>query len=111
MTEFAEMVSLCLLTSVLSDDVATTHIRVFIFFPAALCFYDHGEYRRIFVLFPFNLCLPCFDACCWLGGKKGIRPVKTEWWGAGVVICLELGADLHMAQLMPLPLHHCLLLQ
>ena len=26
------------------------------------------------------------------------------WWGAGVVICLERGADLHMAQLMPLPL-------
>jgi len=30
--------------------------------------------------------------------------VKTEWWGTGVVICLERGADLHMAQLMPLPL-------
>jgi len=29
---------------------------------------------------------------------------KTERWGAGVVICLERGADLHMAQLMPLPL-------
>jgi len=29
---------------------------------------------------------------------------KTEWWGAGMVICLEQGADLHMAQLMPLPL-------
>ena len=42
--------------------------------------------------------------CCWLGGRKGIRPAKTEWWGAGVVICLERGADLHMAQLMPLPL-------
>ena len=41
---------------------------------------------------------------CWLGGRKGIRPVKTEWWGAGVVICLERGADLHTAQLMPLPL-------
>jgi len=27
---------------------------------------------------------------------------KTEWWGAGVAICLERGADLHMAQLMPL---------
>ena len=27
-----------------------------------------------------------------------------EWWGAGVVFCLELGADLHMTQLMPLPL-------
>jgi len=42
--------------------------------------------------------------CCWLGGRKGIRPAKTEWWGAGVVICLERGADLHIAQLMPLPL-------
>jgi len=29
---------------------------------------------------------------------------KTEWWGAGMVICLERGADLHMAKLMPLPL-------
>jgi len=41
---------------------------------------------------------------CWLGGRKGIRPVKTEWWGAGMVICLERGADLYIAQLMPLPL-------
>jgi len=39
-----------------------------------------------------------------LGGRKGIRPVKNEWWGAGVVIWLERGAGLHMAQLMPLPL-------
>ena len=29
---------------------------------------------------------------------------KTEWWGAGMVICLERVADLHIAQLMPLPL-------
>ena len=29
---------------------------------------------------------------------------KLEWWGTGVVICLERGADLHMAQPMPLPL-------
>ena len=41
---------------------------------------------------------------CWLDGRKGIRPVKTEWWGTGMVVCLEQGADLHMAQLMPLPL-------
>jgi len=41
---------------------------------------------------------------CWLGGKRGIRPVKTEQWGAGVVICLEQDADLHLFQLMPLPL-------
>jgi len=39
------------------------------------------------------------------GRQKG-HPAckKTEWWGAGVVICLEQGADLHMAQLMLLPL-------
>jgi len=31
------------------------------------------------------------------------RPVKIEWWGVGVVICLERGADcLHLVQLMPL---------
>jgi len=43
-----------------------------------------------------------------LGGRKGIWPVKkTEWWGAGVVICLERGADLHIAQLMPLLLTVC----
>jgi len=49
--------------------------------------------------------LPSVLRHCWLGGRKGIRPVKkTEWWCAGVVICLEQGADLHMAQQMPLPL-------
>ena len=26
------------------------------------------------------------------------------WWGAGVVMCLERGQDLHTAQLMLLPL-------
>jgi len=40
-----------------------------------------------------------------VGRQKG-HPAckKTEWWGAGMVICLERSADLHMAQLMPLPL-------
>jgi len=37
---------------------------------------------------------------CWLGGTKGIRPVKTEWWCAGLVIYLERAADLHTAHLM-----------
>jgi len=42
---------------------------------------------------------------CWLGSRKGIWPAKkTEWWDAGVVICLERGADLHIVQLMSLPL-------
>jgi len=47
-----------------------------------------------------NLLYICFDTVGW----EGIRPVKTEWWGAGMVICLERCADLHMTQLMPLPL-------
>jgi len=40
-----------------------------------------------------------------VGWQKG-HPAckKTEWWGAGMVICLECSADLHTAQLMPLPL-------
>ena len=54
---------------------------------------------------PSVLLLPSVLLRCWLGGRKGIRPVKKlEWLGAGVVTCLDRGADLHMAQLMPLPL-------
>jgi len=33
-----------------------------------------------------------------------------DWWGAGVVIYVERGANaIHMVQLMPLPPHHLLL--
>ena len=39
-----------------------------------------------------------------VGWQEGNPAYKKQWWGAGMVICLELGADLHMAQLMPLPL-------
>ena len=41
---------------------------------------------------------------CWLGGRKRIWPVKNWMMGGDMVICLERGADLHVAQLMPLPL-------
>ena len=41
---------------------------------------------------------------CLLPGRKGVRPVKNEWWGAGMVICLKRCAELLMAQLMPLSL-------
>jgi len=43
----------------------------------------------------------------WQEGNPACK--KTEWWGASAVICLERGADLHTAKLMPLPL--CLWLQ
>jgi len=50
--------------------------------------------------------LIAFSALTLLVGRQEGHPAckKTEWWSAGVVICLERGADLHMAQLMPLPL-------
>jgi len=48
--------------------------------------------------------MPSVVWCCWLGGMKGIWPVKNEWWDAGMVICLGQGADLHMVQLISLPL-------
>jgi len=44
------------------------------------------------------MCLQCFDAVGWAAGRA------SEWRGAGMVIYMERGADLHMAQLMPLPL-------
>ena len=50
--------------------------------------------------------LQSFSALTLLVGLQEGHPVckKLEWWGARVAICLERGADLHMAQLMPLPL-------
>jgi len=47
-----------------------------------------------------------FSVLTLLVGRQEGHPAckKTEWWGAGVVVYLELGADLHMVQLMPLPL-------
>jgi len=38
----------------------------------------------------------------WQEGHPACK--KIEWWGTGMVICLERDADLHTAQLMPLPL-------
>jgi len=79
---------------------------VLLLLPVCHTFYFHDfsgtVHMRLFVYF---YGLPSVLWCCWLGGRKGIRPVKkTELWGAGMVICLEWGADLHMSQLMPLPL-------
>jgi len=47
-----------------------------------------------------------FSALTLLVGRQKGHPAckKTEQWVAGVVIYLQRGANLHMAQLMPLPL-------
>jgi len=41
-----------------------------------------------------------------LVGRQEGHPAckKTERWGAGMVVCLMRGADLHIAQRIPLPL-------
>jgi len=47
-----------------------------------------------------------------LVGRQEGNPAykKAEWWGTGMVICLERGSnDLHMFRLMPLPPHRLLL--
>jgi len=51
-----------------------------------------------------------FSALTLLVGWQEGHPAckKTEWWGAGVVVCLEQGADLYMAQWIPLPQCHSL---
>jgi len=46
-----------------------------------------------------------------VGRQEGHLACKKRVVGAGMVVCLEHGAHLHMAQLMPLPLTHRLLLQ
>ena len=47
-----------------------------------------------------------FSALMLLIGRQEGHPAckKQSDGGAGVVVCLEQGANLHMAQLMPLPL-------
>jgi len=47
-----------------------------------------------------------FSALMLLVGRQAGHPAckKLSGWGAGVVICLERGADLHTVQRIPLPL-------
>ena len=83
------------------------------------CFLDECGLAFCFFVFSLNysiptLCLQCFlpsvlfafSALTLLVGRQEGHPAckKTEQWGAGMVICLERGSDLRMAQLMPLPL-------
>ena len=73
------------------------------------CFLTHGVHVRNIKACCNGLSCTCPDreswrlslSHCWLGVTKSIRSVKIEWWGVGVVISLERGADcLSMVQLM-----------
>ena len=55
------------------------------------------KYQTISLQLSLNfLFLPSMLWRCWLGGRKGIQPVKNRVVGCRMVICLERGADLHM---------------
>ena len=66
--------------------------------------------RLLAVVIQLPVLLPllhyAFSALTLLVGRQEGLPayIKVEWWDAGMVICLGRGADLHMAQLIPLPL-------
>jgi len=65
-----------------------------------------GTRHSLLVLFTNWLTVITFSALTLLVGRQEGHPAckKTEWWGTGMVICLQRGADLHMAQFMLLPL-------
>ena len=77
---------------------------------ATLMFYEHLNGHNVWFDFSFQryilyglLC--AFSALTLLVGhqEEHLACKKIEWWGVGVVICLERGADcLHIVQLMPL---------
>jgi len=51
------------------------------------------------------ICVVPYSALTLLVGRQEGHPAcKNEGWGAGMVVSLERGADLHISQLMPLPL-------
>jgi len=62
----------------------------------------YTAYKHICVAVTITTSLQCFDTVGRVEGQPACK--KLEWRGTGMVICLEQDADLHMAQLMPLPL-------
>jgi len=73
---------------------------------SGILFLDPVQKRYYSAYFVNSLLFPCaFSALTLLVGRQEGHPAcKKQWCGTGVVVCLERGADLHMAQLMPLPL-------
>jgi len=83
------------------DPLLTPHFSTFSVYTC-----DHPACRCAYLFILFCVHFSAFSALTLLVGQQEGHPArkKTEWWGAGMAICLERGADLHMAQLMPLAL-------
>jgi len=69
------------------------------------CFGKYKNEIHIMFRMTYHYCF-AFNALTLLVGRQEGHPARkiTEWWSAGMVICLGRGADLHMAQLMLVPL-------
>jgi len=57
-------------------------------------FVNARDYNKLQALLQRNHASPLSNSYSYL----------RQWWGAGLVMCMGQGADLHMVQLMPLPL-------
>jgi len=65
----------------------------------------------LFTVLLYRICFAFSALTLFVGRQEGCAACKKlEWWGTGMVICLERGADLHIVQLMATATH-CLLLQ
>ena len=59
-------------------------------------------YALVLVIIKTSVAFSALTLLVWR--QEGHPACKKQRWGTGMVVCLEWGADLHMAQLMPLPL-------
>ena len=98
---FLYFTSLCVYHCVFTDCVSTASSEAS---PVCLSVsIDIFWTNWFFDLFIVSGCMHSVRWRCCLGVRKSIWPVNIDWWGIGVVICLERGGDyLHMVQLIPL---------
>jgi len=75
-------------------------MQLLTFFPKI--YYNFLSFKWLCVCVCVCMLLPSVLWHCWLGVSKSIQPVKTEWWGVGVVICPEVEIVCIWVQLMPL---------
>ena len=57
----------------------------------------HKKWRWHVICWFIISCVLSYSNCC------STEVVGADWWSVGMVVCLELVADLHVAQLMPVP--------
>ena len=73
---------------------ATCTDRIQVYLSRALWYVDLQITVVVSFLLPFTYqTKPSVQWRCWLGVRKSIWPVKIEWWGASMVICLEWAAN------------------